>query len=219
MFVDINKPVSMNFSLDQYLQQINKSIYSNTDYNYFIEWHKLATEQLKYIAEDYQQYNQRLICYGTKRYEVFDATLYALGQPYSINFDIENVKEHINQIKPIKDRLSKIQKDIYWTKPSDMDEYNTYNQNPIIVVPNPFLSPKSMLIDGNHRLAYCLNNNIRKITYCYLTYPLLNDFIFRFDFVMYYYIKNVNIYIKQGVYSEKELELIQNSVQKPTTIY
>ena len=161
--------------------------------SYFEEWHQLIMEQEKYINNDYMRYLTRRLKYPKDRYEVFDINLLILNiqQPYYINFDVEVFKQVTQKVKYSKASITKTLKALYWNRPDKKSDY-PLSKEPIISVLNPFLNPEALLIDGNHRLAYYLDNHIRKVRYVYFTNPGPDCFIFKIDYVMYYYIKNIN---------------------------
>lgn len=202
------------YPFDHVLETLNYVLQSSEVKSYFAEWNQLIYNQEKYIDDDYNDYVMRNANCNKDRYEVYDLGLKILdvNQPYYLNFDVEVLKNYSKNLRPYKSTISEALNYIFWVKPDKKSEYEL-STKPIITILNPFFKPKALLVDGNHRMAHYIDNNIKKVKYVYFTKPGPNCFIFRIDYVVYYYIKNINLFLK-GEADFSELKMIKEQLPK-----
>ena len=104
---------------------------------------------------------------------------------------------------------------IYWTKVEQNVESYAGNKQPILAV--PYFSGKNelLIIDGNHRLTYCVNHNVQSIRMLVISEKsVIEQKLFSSSFDEFLYIFNNEIY-RLALETEKgnrnSLNLIQKS--------
>lgn len=221
MPVDVFKGEYYKFDFDK-LTAMPKKVYKSDRFNkYLNDWNTLLC-RLDNISP--QEYNLFVDTFNRKSYcpEYYQFTQkYIEGHnPYIFNFFIEYILSNIKRLG-LKKRYIGVKK---LSKIASLDDTialddRTVKTDPIVICPFILPNTKFVIIDGNTRMNYYLENN--KLFTSHIVYNITgkNDFLLSVDWAMYNFVNEINAFIQD--YNNKdrmEANLISSKIYLPAFI-
>ena len=208
---DIGTEYSFNFG--RFIDPLN-NVYCSASFTQYLEaWKSLLYKLNQEAQKEYNFFESRFSPDGSSPevYQFFHES--GNGEnPYVYHFNIENILLRINQEKLRK----------FWGLTRFISKIASYDSSIVLddrgVKPNPivlceFLLPNAffLVIDGNTRLNYCIENHKRFIRYYCYKVKHKEDFLFSVDWAMYNFVNEVNKICRDHCNKNKMESNIQKS--------
>lgn len=221
MPVDFHNEKYYEFDFDK-LTTMPKEVYESDRFNkYLNDWNTLL-HKLDNISR--QEYNFWINTFNSKSYypEYYQFTQkYINGcNPYVFNFHIEYILSNIQRLGLKKRHIGvkKLSKIASLDKTITLDG-GTVKSDPIVICPFILPNAKFVILDGNTRMNYYLENN--KLFTRHIIYNITskNDFLFSVDWAMYSFVNEINAFIQDYRNKDKmESNVISSKIYLSTFI-
>lgn len=221
MPVDVLKGKYYKFDFDK-LTTMPKKVYESDRFNKYLKDWNILLHRLDNIS--LQEYNLFVDTFNKKFYcpEYYQFTqMYIEGHnPYIFNFFIEYILSNIKTLG-LKRRYISVKK---LSKIASLDETitldgRTVKPDPIVICPFILPNAKFVILDGNTRMNYYLEN--QKLFTRHIIYNITskNDFLLSVDWAMYSFVNEINAFIQDCKNKDKmELNLISSKIYLPAFI-
>lgn len=199
---NINNNEEINFPFNNFAYQVSTIFSSKIIKDYIFNW-SCYFDIFKSVFEI--EYNEFLDRYSpfeenNKRYEYYQFTQHfdELNTFYVYNFDIESLKIRTKRLKSRKVSTKKLESISHYYFHSEVSKTSIIN-NPVILYPFYLNNKSFLMVDGNHRFSYRLNNNKLFTKAIFLNSSNLSDFIFSIDWAMYMFLWEINGFLNNPI--------------------
>lgn len=192
---NINNQQQINFPFDNFTYKVSSMFSSKIIKEYIFNWKQYFELFSSVFDIEYSEFIQRFEQYEKvkKRYEYYQFSQHfdEVKDTYLYNFDIERIKIRTNHTKF---------KRLFTKKIECISNFCFYpnvlkseiNIKPIILYPFCLDNKSFLIIDGNHRFSYQLNNNKLLTKAIFMDSANLSDFIFSIDWAMFMFVWEAN---------------------------
>lgn len=200
------------FDFNKLLNDFKKNSNSNQFNKYLDDWKILLVELDNKSAIEYNYYAEKYIsCEIKPEFYQFRQKYMNNKNPYIFHFNIDNILKNIMNSK-YKKYLANVKKiaSIVSYDNSIIIDSRKIKREPIVLCELPMPKYRYMVIDGNTRLNYFLNNNKWLIKYIIYNIQYKSDFLLSIDWATYNFVMEIEkiINIKN---SDKLGKIIANS--------
>lgn len=217
-----------SFQFEQFIKYICSLFLEKDIKDYFFGWLKILNELDNISLLEYKRHMKIRSEYKKKnrRYEIFTHEVNLLGSdvPYIFHYDIEQISSRIS-FKNFKRMKTKELIKCARYDNSELLNKQQLKKSPIIIVPFVDVNRNYLVIDGNKRLTYRVQNH-KMLTKFILLNDINNfDFIFSCDWAMYllYYELDKCLVYKENIGEFKVVDFLNSqgflNQQKFISIY
>ena len=213
---NINNNQQINFPFDKFIYEVSNKFSSKIIKDYIFNWNRYFDIFESVFEIEYNEFFKRYFPFeqNNKRYEYFQFTQHfdEVNSFYIYNFDIEELKIRTKKLKSQRMSTKKLEKISHYYFYSNIPKLKI--NNPIILYPFYLGNKNFLIIDGNHRFSYRLNNNKLFTKAIFLDSANVSDFIFSIDWAMFMFVREINKFLSNSIIEDIEVYINKSGFLK-----